>query len=298
MRLSHLLWLLVMNVLWSGTYTAYKALAGHLEMGAIVTLRFGFAAIGGIVIWPFLRGPTPRGKDLVRICVIGVTVFTLSPRLQVLALKLGNAGDASLLMALEPLITAVGAAIFLHEKIPARRWFGAGLGIVGVGLMARFWRKDFQFTGLAANLIFVSSFVCETIYSIVGKPVLERAGLMKVIVLSLLAGTLTNLALDGLSSMSAVHQFSTNDAWIFFYLSFICTLFGYAVWYRAIKETDVNIVALTIFAQPICGLAFAVAFLGEYMHLGQLWGGLAIVVGIAIGMTDKRKPAESGTGSH
>ncbi len=293
MKLSHLLWLLVMNVLWSGTYTAYKALAAHLEMGAIVTLRFGFAAIGGILIWPFLRGPAPRGKDLVRVCVIGVTVFTLSPRLQVLALKLGKAGDASLLMALEPLITAVAAAVFLHEKIPGRRWMGAGLGIVGVGLMARFWRKDAQFTGLAANLIFVSSFVCETVYSIVGKPVLERAGLMKVIVLSLIAGTLTNLTFDAHACANALSHLTLNDALVFIFLSFICTLFGYAVWYRAIKDTDVNIVALTIFAQPVCGLAFAVAFLGEHMHLGQLWGGLAIVIGIAVGMTDNRKTVTS-----
>jgi len=68
------------------------------------------------------------------------------------------------------------------------------------------------------------------------------------------------------------------------YLGVLCTAVGYAVWFAAIKVVPVNVVALTLFVQPIAGAAIAAVFLGEALHLGQLWGGLVIVIGLALGL--------------
>ena len=290
MKGSHLLVLVVMNVIWSASYTAYKSLAATLHTGQIVTLRFTLAMLAITPFWPLLPGPSPRGKDFYKVCFMGVVVFTACPRLQVAALKIGTAGDASILMALEPLITAVAAAIFLHEKIPARRWVGATLGILGVILLSQFWRPGFTFASLGANLLFISSFLCELTYSIMGKPILERAGMFRVVALSLFAGAVANLLLDGPETFNILPAL-TRQAWfILLYLGLICTTLGYSIWYIIIKVTDVNLIALTIFAQPVFGLAFAVIILGEPLHWGQFWGSLTIVLGLCFGL---REPSNS-----
>jgi len=48
-----------------------------------------------------------------------------------------------------------------------------------------------------------------------------------------------------------------NYWWLILYLATLCTSIGYAIWFVVIHETDVNVVALTIFAQPIAGVAIA-----------------------------------------
>jgi drug/metabolite transporter (DMT)-like permease len=75
------------------------------------------------------------------------------------------------------------------------------------------------------------------------------------------------------------------------YLATVCTAIGYTLWFVVIRETDVNITALTIFVQPLAGVAIAAVWLHEPLHWGQLWGGLAIIAGLVWGLSRQVKPA-------
>ncbi len=279
-----------MNFLWAASLSIYKALGDHLEPGGIVTLRFGLAAVVMAALWPWLRGKAPRGWDLFRTAVIGLTVFMLGHRLQVYGTKLSTAGNSSVLMAVEPLVTSVAAAIFLREHIGPRRWIGFALGMSGVALLNGFLSGNFQWAGLLASVIFVSSFVCETVFSIMGKPLIERAGMMKVLSLALIFGTTGNLLIDGDRTFRAARAMPPQMWWLVLYLAVICTAVGYAFWFVVIRETDVNVVALTIFAQPVAGVAIAGIWLREPLHWGQFWGSAAIVAGLVIALSRQLKP--------
>src|SRR5436190_23164929 len=81
MRPAHLFLLLLMNLGWASVYSAYKIIA--LPAGGIVTLRFGFAAVALLLIWPWLPGMTPHGRDLVKSCLMGLLLYVVGQRLQV-----------------------------------------------------------------------------------------------------------------------------------------------------------------------------------------------------------------------
>src|ERR1700704_3613231 len=112
MKPGHLILLLVMNFCWAAVYSSYKLLGAHLPTGAIVTLRFGLAALCLLIAWPWLPGSAPKGRDLVLTCLMGLILFVLGQRLQVYGNYLGRAGDSAVLMSFEPLITSVIAAVF------------------------------------------------------------------------------------------------------------------------------------------------------------------------------------------
>lgn len=289
MRVSHLLALLALNVCWAATMSANKALGAYLQPGGITTLRFGAAALGLLVLWPWLPGPAPRGRDFWTSVLIGLLVFALGQRLQVWGNALGQAGDSAVLMALEPLLTTVAAALFLREHIGPRRAVGLAGGMVGVLLLNGIWRPDFRWAGLTPSLIFVSSFFCETAYSILGKPVIARAAPTKVLAVALAAATLANLLLDGPTTLAAARALPARSWLLLAYLALVCTVVGYSLWYVVIQETPVNVVALTIFVQPVAGVAMAAAWLGEPLHWGQLWGGLAITAGLGYGLSRQIK---------
>ncbi|NBV24585.1 MAG: DMT family transporter [Proteobacteria bacterium] len=291
MKPAHLSLLLLFNVFWAVSLSAIQALKPHLDYGGIATMRFGGAAVSLLLVWPWLPGAMPRGRDFWTASLMGVIVFTVGHRLQVSGNLLGSAGNCAVLMAVEPLLTAVAAAIFLREHIAPQRWVGFSLGVVGVALLNRVWADDFKWAGLAASAVFIASFLSEAAYSIMGKPLLDRAGPMKILGVSLVAGTLANLAIDGPTTFAAAVKMPVSAwAWVA-YLSIICTSLGYGLWLVVIRETDVNLTAMTILMQPVAGIPVAVLWLGEPLHTGHLWGSLAIVIGLAIGLHGKPRAA-------
>ncbi len=290
MRPTYLILLIFMNCMWAASLSIYKALAGHLTVGGIVTLRFGTAALCLAALWPWLPGKAPRGRDLLRTLIMGCVVFMLGHRGQVLGNKLSTAGNTSVLMGMEPLVTSVAAAIFLREHIGPRRWIGFLLGMLGVALLNGLAGAGFHWAGISASLVFVGSFVCETAYSIMGKPLVERAGMLKILTLALIFGTLANLLIDGRQTIADARTLPPHLWWWIAYLSVICTSLGYAFWFVVIRETDVNIAALTIFAQPVAGVAIARLWLHEPLQWEQFWGCVAIVAGLVVGLSRQIRP--------
>jgi len=284
--------LIGMNLLWAGSYSIFKVLGAHLSSGSIATLRFGFAGAVLLAVWPWLPGRGPRGRDLLRVTLMGFFVFCLAPRLQIEGVHRGQAGDTSLLIALDPLITSIAAAIFLREHIAPKRWSGCTLGILGVVLLSQIWREDVHpLHGLMANLLFISSFFCEAAYSVIGKSILERVGTLKLLGSGLLAGTAVNVAIDwitGAPTLAVLPNLPLKDWLLLAYLVVVCTLVGYTLWYVVIRETEVNVAGLTIFAQPVAGLILSVIWIGEPLHWGQFWGSLAIVAGLVVALRPDR----------
>ncbi len=285
MKPLHLSLLVLANVAWAASFSMFKVLSPRLDAGNVVALRYGLAAVFLLLFWRWLPGTAPRGGDLGRAMAMGVIVFTLSPRLQVTGVQLGKAVDASVLMALDPLVVSVAAAVFLREPVGPRRLAGLILGLTGVLLMSEVWRSNYHVPALAANTLILLSFVCDATYSVMGKPLVSRAGLFKVLAVAVASGAVVDFLLDGPSTIRAVVTLSPRDWLLLVYLALICTVAGYSLWFAVIKESPVSCVALTIFVQPIAGAAIAMAWLGESIDWGRILGGVVIVAGMIVGFS-------------
>jgi drug/metabolite transporter (DMT)-like permease len=285
MKPFHLGLLLLMNLFWGGVYSAYKVIGPDLPVGGIVTIRFGLAGVCLLLAWPWLPGKCPRGRDLAITALMGLMLYVLGQRLQVAGNQLGTAGNSAVLMALEPLVTSVAAAIFLREHIGPRRLAGFALGLFGVATLNGAWKGDIQWAGLGASLMFVSSFICEAAYSVIGKKIIARVGIMKMLAISLLVGAAMNLVIDGPATVRAAAALPPR-AWVLLaWLAIVCTVIGYTLWFVVIRDCPVNVAALTIFAQSVFGVAIAAICIGEPVHGGQIVGSLVIVAGLVLGLS-------------
>jgi drug/metabolite transporter (DMT)-like permease len=294
MKPAHLIILLLMNLCWAGVFSAYKVMGPELASGGIVTLRFGLAGLFMLLAWPWYPGAAPRGRDLANTCLMGFFVFVLGQRLQVYGNQIGTAGNSAVLVGVEPLITSLGAAIFLRERIGPRRLAGFALGMCGVALLNGVWRKDFHWTGLVPSLIFISSFVSDSACSLMGKPIIARAGAMKMLTLALLAGTAVNLLIDGPATLTAAQTLPPQAWGLLLTMAILCTAIGYTLWFVVIRECPVNVAALTLFAQSVFGVVLAVLWLREQLHWGHLLGSIAIVAGLVLGLSRQiKRPARS-----
>ncbi|MBL9136541.1 MAG: DMT family transporter [Verrucomicrobiales bacterium] len=299
MKSAHLLLLLLLNAGWACMPTIATRLAGELGARQFVFMRYGLALVGLAILWPWLPGSAPRGRDLLRAAIMGIAVFNIGHILQVAGIQRSFASDASLLIALDPLVSSLGAALFLKEAIPGRRWLGFVLAIAGVGLMS-LWHPEAPLPGLLANLLIVLSFVSEAVWSVMGKPLIQRCGVYKMTVVALAAGTAANLAtlaVDNPAQQLAGIGRLSGEAWLLLaFLGVILTAFGYSAWLIIIREVPVSLAAMTIYLQPIFGTLVAVWVTQERLHWGHLLGFLAIVSGVAVGASARAKacPADSG----
>jgi len=285
MKPGQLAVLLLMNFFWALVYCVYKSVGDHLSTGGIVTLRFGLAGLLFLICWPWLPGRAPAGRDLLMTCAMGLMLYVLGQRVQVYGNQLGTASNSAVLISLEPLVTSMAAAIFLSEHIGPRRIAGFVLAIGGVAIMNGVWQRGFQWGGLAASLIFLSSFICEAAYSVMGKPITARASIMKTIAISLVVGTLANLCIDGTQTAASVRTLTLKEWGLLLLLGPVCTAIGYTVWFKVIQTCPVNVAALTIFAQSIFGVIVAAVWLGEMLHPQQMVGCVVIAAGIVVGLS-------------
>lgn len=117
--------------------TTTKTLTTHFEAPVISAARF----IGNLVLMLLVMAPG-RGKGMVRTTRTAMVwlrggCLAISSVLIVMALTRMPVGETTAIMYFAPSLVAVGAGLFLSEKIGWRDWASVGLGMVGVMLIAR-----------------------------------------------------------------------------------------------------------------------------------------------------------------
>ncbi len=123
-------------VFWSTGFIAGKY--GLPYAGPMTFLVIRFAIVAAILaIAAFIMGaPWPRRDHVLSIAIGGIFVHAGYLGATFAALSVGvEAGVASLMAGLQPLLTAALAGYFLNEQVRLRQWLGLLLGLGGVALV-------------------------------------------------------------------------------------------------------------------------------------------------------------------
>lgn len=130
-------------------------------------LRFSLAALLFVVITLTLRIRWPRGRQLLLTVVYGQLGFAISYALTYWALVRVNAGVATVVFAVVPLITVLLAAAQGLERLDARAMIGSVLALTGISWMA-LGPEDVTLPASALLALLVSA-VCFAQSVVVGK---------------------------------------------------------------------------------------------------------------------------------
>lgn len=124
-------------LLWSTGFIGAKFGLPYAEPFTLLLLRFGLASLLLIGLALALRAPWPRTPLAVfHVVVAGLLLHAVYIGGVFVAISLGMpAGVTSLIVGLQPVLTAIFAPALLKERIVARQWLGLLLGLLGVGLV-------------------------------------------------------------------------------------------------------------------------------------------------------------------
>jgi len=269
--------LLLVAVIWGGSYSAAKVATGQMPVLQFLVLRFGLTFL---ILLPALRGLAVVSwpAALAGASVLGINLLAIFV-CETFGVSLTTASNAAFLISLCVAFTPLCEWWLLKVRPSAAVLAAAGLSLLGAGLLA------FQHGGSASlawgdGLMVLAAFLRGVMVCMTRRHG-QRHGLPAFTVTAVQMGVMT---LGSTILMVAVH----GTAWpplpnsVSFWLSMaflvlLCTLFAFFVQNYAASRTSPSYVALLMGSEPMWGALIAVLWMGEQMALQGWIGGLLIV---------------------
>jgi drug/metabolite transporter (DMT)-like permease len=154
--------------LWSSGYIVAKFTIGYAEPFTILLMRFVIVAalFAGLAVATGARWPRRR-MEWVHLAVVGVLLQTVYLGGIYASLQFGiPAGVSALVMALQPIVTAIAVGPMFGEPVTIRQWAGLVLGFAGVALvLGDNVHFDFDgWAGIAFSLLALAGITVATLY--------------------------------------------------------------------------------------------------------------------------------------
>ena len=282
--------LILVAAIWGGTFIAGRIVAQVMPPMTAATARFAIAVVLLLAVVRFAEGGLPRlnRTQLVMTAALGffgIFVYNLG---FFIALSHMPAGRTALFVALNPIVTALLAALLLRERLAPRKWLGIAIAFSGAavvitrGDLLSIVRDIGSSIGIGELVMFgaVSGWAA---YTLIGRFALKS--------LSPIAAT-TYAAMWGLGflALGATTELTTLDlsrvTWqviaSIIYLGAAGTVIGFIWYYEGVKAIGPSRTSVFNNLVPVCGVAFGALLLGEPILISMLIGGAMAITGVAL----------------
>jgi drug/metabolite transporter (DMT)-like permease len=273
--------LLGLTMLWGVNYSAIKV--SNTGLSPIFTgfLRSAIAGSCGIIYCLALRQPLfHRDIRLFHGFVAGM-LFGLEFVFVYLGMFYTNANRAAVLMYLSPFVVALGAHLFLKEKLNTIKTAGLVLAFIGVYLVFKgkpaqagrlMWLGDlFELTAAVfwgATTLYIKKYLAEKVHPI--------NTFLYQLVFSLPIMWLAAWVMED----KWAHDLSLPVVGALLFQSVIVAFASYLLWFQLIHVYPVAKLSAFTFLTPLFGVMSGVLFLGEPLTTGLIVGLVLVSVGI------------------
>jgi drug/metabolite transporter (DMT)-like permease len=256
-----------------------------------VFYRFAFASLG---LLPLLITHRPKfnaseWRTLLFASFLGVPLQFL---FQFKGLSLTTVSHASLMVGTMPVILAVGAVVYAHERLNTLGWISLALSTAGAALIAVGAHHDASGKGptLAGDLLVVFSLFIALFWILFNKRLMERHNHIVVTAYGVIAGTLMlGLYVPFAYGLPPVHGVSWK-AWAALAASgLLCTATTTLLWNWGMTQVPASQAGVLLNMEPLIGSLLGVFLLGE--RLGPLaWVGGLLILTAAVSLTTRSSP--------
>ena len=270
-------------VLWASAFVGIRAASVDLTAGplALGRLLVGSLALGVLVL---ARGVVrPSRRDFLLIVASGLLWFAFYNVALNEAERNVDAGTASMLTNVGPILVAVFAGLFLGEGFPPRLMAGIGIAFIGAIVIA-FASTSAPVPGGNATLGIALCLAAAFAYAggvTLQKPAVRAVPAAQVTWMACVTGAIACLPfLPGLvADVSAAQPQSV--AWMV-YLGMFPTAIGFTTWAYALNRTTAGRLGSTTYLVPPIVIVMSLFILNEVPPLLSIAGGVLCVLGVIV----------------
>ena len=283
---------LVTVVLWASAYVGIRAASVDLGPGA---LAFGRLAVGSIALGTVvaLRRPAwPTRRQLIPILVSGVLWFGVYNVALNAAERDVDAGTASMLVNVAPIMVAILGGLFLKEGFPPRLLIGCLIAFGGIAVISVATTNGSPGSGTVVGILLC--FVCAAAYSIsitVQKPVLATVPALTVTWLACVTGMVVCLPFLPQLISDAATAAPVSLAWLL-YLGLFPTSVAFTLWAFALGRSTAGRLGSLTYLVPAVAIFIGWVLLAEIPAPLSFVGGAIAIAGVIVARSKARaKPA-------
>jgi drug/metabolite transporter (DMT)-like permease len=282
--------LVSVTAIWGGTFIAGRIVAAALPPMTAASIRFAIAVCLLLVLAWKREGGLPRlsKQQIGATAALGLTGIFLYNVCFFSALHHMPAGRSALFVALNPIVTALAAAVIMRERLTGLKWAGIGVAFLGAAIVITRGEPlqalhDMSQSVGVGELFMLTAASCWAAYTLVGRAALKG--------LTPLAAT-TYAALWGLLflAIGATTEFGTIDwsgvdwkVWASVsYLGAFGTVIAFVWWYEGVKAIGASRTAVFNNLVPVFGISLAAMMLGEQVLASMVTGGVLVAAGVTL----------------
>jgi drug/metabolite transporter (DMT)-like permease len=203
-----------------------------------------------------------------------------------------SAGNASLILGLNPLATALLAMLLLGEGMSWRKGLGIAVGFTGVLIVVISQHGGIHMNGWGDAIMFFSMLMYVTGGLLIRKLALRGVPVLLITVMSQWFGVIF-LWVSALMVQPASYYIDlevTPFQWLVILASAVLsTALGSMGWNYGIRQLGASRTAMFLNGMPLASLLFAAMFLGERLQLVHLLALFMIVGGVYLGSRNQAK---------
>src|SRR5579883_11502 len=277
--------------LWGTGFFFGKIALAEMSVAHMVLYRFLFACPPLFFV---LHRPTFTRRDWILLLVASFLGIPVQYLLQFQGLAMTTVSHAALMVGTMPVILAVGASIFAHERLDWTGWLALAGSTTGVSLIVLGAHHEASGRGptLAGDLLIVLSLMIALSWVLLNKHLMRGHSPLAVTAYGLLAGT-AMLApwVIFRAGLPPIHGISLK-AWLALAASgLLCNTAAMLLWNPGIHRVPASRAGVFLNIEPALGSILGVKLLGE--RLGPLaWLGGGLILAAAITLTSGGKGVE------
>jgi drug/metabolite transporter (DMT)-like permease len=265
---------------WASAFVVIRAVGESVSPGPLALLRL---LVGAAALGLFQLGRAwvrPSGREWGFLAGFGVLWFGAYNIGLNFAEQTLDAGTASMVVNIGPILLAIGAALVLGERLTGRVILGAAVSFAGVLLIG----VQSGAGGLDDTVGVLSAVLAAVVYTggvLFQKPLLVRLPAAQVTFLGALAGAIVCLpfapALAAELSVAPVEAIVGGV-----YLGLVPTALAFSTWAYALQRMPAARLGLTTYLVPPIAILLALAAFGEVPGPLAIVGGVLCLGGVAL----------------
>ena len=281
------------GTLWGTGFYWGKIALTELSVGHMVLYRFLFASLG---LLPVLRRPKLNRREWLLLLTASFLGIPVQYLLQFYALSLTTVSHAALMVGTMPVILAIGATIFTHERLGRLGWLALAGSTCGVTLITLSGTRAQNAQGgpsLEGDLLVVVSLTLSLGWILLNRHLMRGHSPLVVTAYGVLSGTVMLIVwVLATSGPLPVHGLSPR-VWAASAASGLaCTALTMLLWNWGIHRVPASRAGVFLNIEPAMGSILGVALLGDRLGPGAWVGGAMIIAAAVILTTTGKTEAE------
>ncbi|MCP2338431.1 DMT family transporter [Actinomadura rupiterrae] len=271
---------------WASAFVSIRSAGSEYSPGA---LALGRMACGSVVLLAILaarREGLPPRAAWPRILVSGVLWFGFYMVVLNWGERKVDAGTASMLVNIGPILIALLGGWLLREGFPPRLFAGLAVAFGGAVVVGFATSTGGGSSVLGAVLCLLAA-VSYAGGVITQKPALRHASALQITTFSCVVGMVFCLPFSG-QLITKLPDASASATLNMVYLGVVPTAIAFTTWAYALARTSAGRLGATTYVVPAIVVLMAWGFLGEVPPLGALAGGVLCLAGVAVARSRPR----------